>query len=108
MVNARTLQYVDQMIKRIVEFRTRRRDLGQQILDINYDEITRQPIATVRRIYDHFGFRWSNEFEIAMQNWPRDNPQGKQGRHTYSLADIHRTHDDIKAQYNDYIKLFQK
>ncbi|CAF1451222.1 unnamed protein product [Adineta ricciae] len=105
-VNARTLQYIDQMIKRIVEFRTRRRDLDQQILDINYDEITRQPIATVRRIYDHFGFRWSNEFEIAMQNWLRDNPQGKQGRHTYSLTDIHRTHDDIKAQYNDYIKLF--
>ena len=106
LVSARTLQYIDRMIKSIVEFRTRRHDLGDQILDINYDELLKQPIMTVRRIYDHFGFPWSNEFEAAMCKWLDDNPQGKQGRHTYCLADIHRTQDDINLQYNDYISLF--
>lgn len=105
-VSARTLQYIDQKIKSIVDFRTRRSDLNKQILDINYDELMQQPVATVRRIYDHFNFGWSNEFEAAMDQWLRDNPQGKQGRHIYSLAEIHRTHDDIKGQYHDYINLF--
>lgn len=105
-VNERTLQYIDKMIKRIVEFRTSRGDLDGRILDINYDDLIKQPIDTVRRIYEHFGFRWSNEFEVAMCNWLRKNPQGKQGRHTYSLAEIHRTHDDINAQYSDYINMF--
>ena len=56
-VSARTLQYIDQKIESIVDFRTRRSDLNQQILDINYDELMQQPIATVRRIYDTFRVR---------------------------------------------------
>ncbi|CAF4517568.1 unnamed protein product, partial [Rotaria socialis] len=33
-----------------------------------------------------------------MTAWLRDNPQGKQGRHTYNLAEYGLNCDDIEAR----------
>lgn len=66
----------------------------------------KQPIDTIHRIYDHFSLKLSNEFEIAMHSWLHDNPQGKQGRHSYSLDDFGFNQDDIDARYADYSDLF--
>ena len=66
----------------------------------------KQPIDTVRRIYSHFGLQYSSEFEEAMNTWLHDNPQGKQGRHTYNLAEYGLKHEDIQTRYADYINLF--
>jgi hypothetical protein len=63
-------------------------------------------MKTVGRIYDHFGLKWSDEFEMGMKTWLRVNPQGKRGRHTYNLADFGLTHESIETRYSDYINLF--
>ena len=65
-----------------------------------------RPIAIVRNIYDHFGLDYSDEFEEAMKKWLHDNPQGKQGRNTYHLADVNLTAEDIEKRYADYIDRF--
>ena len=97
-------QVFDKEIECLVKFRTQQS--GQNIFDMNYDDLMEQPIATARRIYDHFGLKWSDEFEKGMESWLRNNPQGIQGRHIYSLADFNLTEEDIEARYDDYINLF--
>ena len=97
-------QFFDKEIDCLVKFRTQQS--GQNIFDVNYDDLMEQPIFTVRRIYDHFGLKWSDEFEKGMESWLHDNPQGKRGRHTYSLADFNLTEEDIEARYGDYMKSF--
>jgi hypothetical protein len=101
---AQYTQYFDKMVECLVNFRTQQST--KNVFDVNYDDVMEQPIETVRRIYDHFGLKWSDEFEADMQSWLRDNPQGKRGRHTYSLADFDLTHEDIEARYGDYMNLF--
>ncbi|CAF3350123.1 unnamed protein product [Rotaria sp. Silwood2] len=64
------------------------------------------PIDVVHRIYDHFGLHWSTVFEIAMQQWLVENPQGKQGRHSYSLKDFNLKFEEIETHYADYTKIF--
>jgi hypothetical protein len=109
-VKARTLQHIDKMMESILEFRLNQSDKHDQvrknIFDVFYDDLMKEPVAIVRQIYDHFGLRWSQEFETAMHAWLRDNPQGKQGRHSYSLSDFDLTHEDIATRYGAYIDLF--
>jgi hypothetical protein len=97
-------EFFDKMLECLVKFRTRHS--AKNIFDVSYDDLMEQPIRTVRRIYDHFGLQWSDEFEKAMESWLRDNPQGKRGRHSYSLADYGLTHEDIETRYADYTNLF--
>jgi hypothetical protein len=74
----------------------------------NRDDITiKDPIGTVRRIYDHFDYlQWSDEFEEAMHKWLIDNPQGKQERHSYSLTEFNLETQMNKQLYRDYEKMF--
>jgi hypothetical protein len=109
-LKARALQYIDKMMESILKFRVGQSDKHDQvrknIFDVFYDDLMKEPVAIVRQIYDHFGLRWSQEFETAMHSWLRDNPQGKQGRHSYSLSDFDLTHEDIVTRYGAYIDLF--
>ncbi|CAF3223663.1 unnamed protein product [Rotaria socialis] len=106
----RAIQHIDKMIERIVEYRTRsfhsHSTPHKTIFDVDYNDLAEQPIATVRRIYDHFNLSWSEEFEKAMNAWLRANPQGKQGRHRYSLDEYGLTIEEIETRYADYNRLF--
>ncbi|CAF1391486.1 unnamed protein product [Adineta steineri] len=110
-IKKQTLQFIDKAIECTVDFRTRldrMRDAKRKnLFDVAYNDLMEQPIVTVRRIYDYFGLRWSDEFERAMQIWLCNNPQGKQGRHSYSLKECDLTREDIETRYADYINLFQ-
>jgi hypothetical protein len=109
-LKARALQFLDKSMKSILEFRASKNDKHDQvcknIFDIMYDDLMKEPVTIVRQIYDHFGLRWSEQFETAMHAWLRDNPQGKQGRNTYSLNDFDLTHEDIVQRCGPYIDLF--
>jgi hypothetical protein len=109
-LKARILQYFDKGMECILEFRAGKNDKHDQvrknIFDVMYDDLIKEPVAIVRQIYDHFGLRWSQEFETAMHAWLHDNPQGKQGCNTYSLSDFDLTHEDIVTRYGAYIDLF--
>ncbi|CAF1181863.1 unnamed protein product [Rotaria sordida] len=64
------------------------------------------PIGVVHQIYDYFDLHWSNEMEMTIRDWLLKNPQGKQGRHTYSLAEFGLNREDIETLYADYTNLF--
>lgn len=106
----RNLQYIDKAVECIMKFRADKNNACDQshknMFDVNYNDLMKDPIDVVHRIYDYFGLEWSDEFEVAMVKWLRDNPQGKQGRHVYNLAECGLTCEDIEKRYMDYIKLF--
>ncbi|CAF1348991.1 unnamed protein product [Adineta ricciae] len=101
---AQYTQLIDKMVECLLEFRSTHPE--RNVFDVKYNDLMKQPIDTVHRIYDHFGLKWSNEFEIAMQSWLQDNPQGKQGRHSYSLDDFGFKQEDIDVRYANYDDLF--
>ena len=97
---------IDIWINRITEFHNRESS-SKNVFDIKYEDLMEDPIGTVRRIYDHFDFlKWSDEFEEAMRKWLIDNPQGKQGRHSYSLDEFNLESQMDKQLYKDYEKMF--
>jgi hypothetical protein len=58
------------------------------------------PIDTVRGVYKHFG--------LAMLAWLRDNPQGSQGRNTYTLEEFGLKRETIEKCYEKYYQMFLK
>ncbi|CAF0978480.1 unnamed protein product [Rotaria sordida] len=106
----RSCQFVDKEMECMMKFRTSENGILAQskkhIFDITYDNLMKDPIGVVHQIYDYFNLHCSNEMEMAMHDWLLKNPQGKQGRHTYSLADFDLNREDIETRYADYINLF--
>jgi hypothetical protein len=100
------LAFIDIWIERIMEFYSQQPS-PRNVFDIQYEDLIKDPIGTVHRIYDHFDYlEWSDEFEQAMCTWLIDNPQGKQGRRSYSLAEFNLETQINKQLYKDYEKMF--
>ncbi|CAF2642356.1 unnamed protein product [Rotaria sp. Silwood2] len=111
LLSAQARRHIDKMIEHIIKFRIHRsqsNDAPQnEIIDIAYDDLVQQPIQTVRKIYGHFNLRWSHQFKINMCSWLRNNPQGKQGRHTYRRMELDLTTDADSANHHAvYTNLF--
>ncbi|CAF1311238.1 unnamed protein product [Rotaria sordida] len=106
----RCCQLVDTEIECMMKFRTSENGILAQskkhVFDITYDNLMKDPIGVVHQIYDYFDLHWSNKMEIVIRDWLLKNPQGKQGRHTYSLAEFGLNREDIETRYADYINLF--
>lgn len=76
------------------------------ILDVQYLDTIRDPIGTVRGIYDHFGEPLTPEAETAMQTYLSDNQQGKHGKHSYSLEEYGLSKEAVRLQFRDYIERY--
>ncbi len=57
----------------------------EQFLDVQYADLTSDPIGAVQRIYEYHGYGYSDEFEKCMKQWLANNRQHKHGTHRYSM-----------------------
>jgi len=88
--------------QRIIEYR---RGLSPEqdrarFCDVDYEELVLDPIGTVQRVYQHFGLPISKRFLQSMKEHIQDNPQGKHGRHKYSLEEFGIRPEDVEASVN--------
>jgi hypothetical protein len=55
---------------------------------MHFADLVKDPIAMVARIYEHFGLELGSDAERRMRAFLADNPQGKHGRHSYTLEEF--------------------
>jgi len=77
-----------------------------RFMDVNYPDLVRDPLATVRRIYAHFEMPFTPSAEERMNRFLRDNPKDKHGRHQYSLAQFGLDPDAESERYRGYRERF--
>ena len=58
----------------------------ERVFDVQFGEFVGHEIATIRRIYDHFGLGLSSEAEARMSRYLAANPKDGQGAHRYALG----------------------
>lgn len=94
----------DRMIARQNAFRDAH---GQKaIYDIHYDDQLRDPIGEMRKLYTHFDEPFTPESEAAMIEVLARNPQGKHGKHNYSLAEFGLTAVGVRRHFRDYYERY--
>ncbi|MFA7604378.1 MAG: sulfotransferase [Novosphingobium sp.] len=76
------------------------------IHDVQYLDTVRDPIGTVRRIYERFDEPFTAGAEAAMQAYLADNQQGKHGRHSYDLAEYGLTREGVHERFKGYIERY--
>jgi hypothetical protein len=74
--------------------------------DVAYLDLVRNPMGVVRQIYARLGERLTPEAEAKMERFLAENPQGKFGRHVYSLADFGFQPEAIEEQFRFYTERF--
>ncbi len=89
------------MIERSDAFRAKHG--ANAIHDVQYADTIRDPLGTVRAIYEHFGEAFTPEAEAAMDRYMADNPKGKHGTHSYSLEEFGLTKQAVHDHFSDYI-----
>ena len=75
-------------------------------MDVQYAELLSDPIAAVRRVYDHLGVALSAEAETRMRAWLAAHPQNRHGTHRYQLDDFELTRADVDRAFTAYRERF--
>jgi hypothetical protein len=79
---------------------------NNRICDVDYDEISRDPIAAVRRVYDHFGWSLSREAEQRMRVLVISHAQRQPGNHRYHLSEFGLSADEVLSAFAHYCEQF--
>lgn len=99
----------ERMLVRLLEYRKSGKN-ADRILDVSYKKLMKDPVGYIRKIYDHFGYEFTDEFKKRIQNWLDQYPKNKFGVHKYSLEDYKpyglskETLDERYAEYQEYFK----
>jgi hypothetical protein len=84
----------------------RDRLISQRICDVQYDEISRDPIAAVGRIYDRFGWSLSREAEQRMRALVKSHAQRQPGNHRYHLSQFGSSAEEVLGAFAPYCQRF--
>jgi len=70
--------------------------------EVMYDSLVSDPFETVRRIYSHFDLPWTDAYASKLEEFIRNHPKDKHGKHEYAAADFELTEDEIADRLQFY------
>ena len=79
---------------------------AERFFDVQYVDLIKKPIETVRQIYDYFGYTYSDRMEEDVKKWIQENPQHKYGVHRYTLDQFGLTTEQINQKFAKYCERF--
>lgn len=102
----RVLEYLAAKMDHAIECRAKlakSRETGVPIIDISYRDFVADGVATVRKIYDHFGLDLSSDLAAEMETYSQNHQRAEFGEHEYDLADYGLTPDQIRNRFSEYL-----
>lgn len=85
--------------------RERARHDPARFIDVHYDDLTADPIGTVRSIYRRFGLELTDEAEAAMTALHADSASGqRRPSHRYRLSDFGLTEAEVDERFAAYAR----
>lgn len=104
-VGQRTVKIIEQLVDRSMKAR-QTGDAGR-FYDIHYQEIVKDPVTVVQRIYEHFGYNQSAVMEDKIKAYLAANPRHKHGVHQYSLDDFGLDLQALRTRFAGYYDRFR-
>src|SRR5438309_3713614 len=98
------IDYWSETVNKFLRERDRLAD--SRICDIEYEEISRDPIAAVRRIYAHFGWTLSTEAEQRMRILVKSHAARQPGNHQYHLSEFGSSAEEVLDAFAPYCQRF--
>lgn len=73
-----------------------------QFVDVRYDDLVVDPIATVRSIYERLDAPFAEAHGVAIGDYLGAKPKAKHGAHRYALEDFGLDPADLRDRYGNY------
>ncbi len=86
--------------------RARARGEADWCVHIHYNELMRDPVAAVRKIYAHFDEEPNPLHARRIAAWMREKPQDEFGRHGYEPEDFGWSYEGLAETWKDYTERF--
>ena len=103
-VSREAIHYWSETMKKFL--RERDRLANNRICDIQFDEIRREPIRAVRRIYEYFGWSLSCEAERRMRVLVAGQTKRQSANHRYDLSQFGSSARDVLSVFPAYCQRF--
>ncbi len=78
----------------------------KKIVDVNYADLARDPIATMKRVYGEFGDAPTEQALKAMTDHVESRPKGRFGTHGYSPAEFGLNAGEIAERFRPYVERY--
>jgi hypothetical protein len=101
-VGRHTVGIVELLLERCLEARRRAGD--DRFLDLAYADLVRDPVAAVRRIYERFGYTYSDALEQRLRTYLSAQPE--QGLHRYRPEDFALDPAELQRRLAPYCQRF--
>lgn len=88
------------MVRRSIQVRTG--PGADRFIDVSYYDLTRDPIAELRRICEHAEVAFDEDAEREADRCMEANPQNRFGRHIYRLGDFGLREQDVDQAFAGY------
>jgi len=98
------IQYWSETMEKFL--RERDRLASNRICDVEYQEISREPMAAVRRVYNHFGWSLSREAKQRMSALIASHAQRQPGNHRYQLSQFGCSAEEVLGAFAPYCQRF--
>jgi len=98
------IQYWSETIDKFLDERDRL--ASNQICDLEYNQIRRDPIAAARQVYDHFGWSLSREAEQRMRALVASQARAQAGNHRYHLSQFGSSAEEVLSAFAPYCQRF--
>ncbi|MBW2274731.1 MAG: sulfotransferase [Deltaproteobacteria bacterium] len=96
----------DEHLRRAMRARDALDGRREQFYDVHFEDVLKDPIEVVTRIYDYFGIALAVEARRSMEAFLSKNPRGKRGAHSYSLEDFGLENERSGKRFADYCERF--
>jgi len=93
-------------LERALRARERTQERAEQFFDVQFEDVAKDPIAVIERIYAHFAIPLSADTRQRMQTYLEANPRGQHGAHRYSLDDFGLDRATLRLQFRHYCERF--
>ena len=68
--------------------KARERVPARRVLDIEFEDLTADPIREVRRIHERFDLGWDGRLEKRLRAWVAAGPIGRNAGHVYTISEF--------------------
>jgi Sulfotransferase family len=103
-VGRRVFDQTTNSVTRAIEVRDRAP--AGAVIDVHYEDLVRDPLKEIRRIYDFVEMDFAPEVAGAMQGWMAANPKHKNGPHRYRLEDFGLEAGELEQGFERYRNRF--
>lgn len=79
---------------------------NKNFIHLTYSQLMADPHQSIKNIYSQYQLNYTEEFDKKITNYLQENPQGRHGRHKYSLADYGLSQVELQYRFDSYSKTF--